>query len=170
MGLWDSSVPSISRRCRRADRAAASLQISFLLNIAAAVLTYLSSFPYAPKSTFHLLEKLDIAFSRLLQGIDPKTNGLLPGFETGRRMTTTEKVRLRSIVERTRVEVVKIRSSDDPQEVEPDATASDTEMELGYGEDLTEQDDWDMETARVYERTLVNLGDTLDGNSGFSAG
>ena len=160
----------ILRQSRKADRASASLQISFLLNIAAAVLTYVSSFPYAPKSTFSLLEKLDLAFSSLLKGVDPETNGLLPGFETGRRMTVTEKVRLRSVVECTRVQAVKMRGSENPQEAEPDTTASETEMESSYGDDFTGQEDWGMETARVYERTLVDLSDALDGNSLFPAG
>lgn len=161
----------------------ASLQIAFLLTIALMVSTSLPSFPFAPRPTFHLLRKMDLAFASLLKGANFETGEPLPGSESGRgRLSTTEKVRIRGIVERTRVAVVEVAGKDGSMaDVKIVAQAvTDTEEDFN----LTEDDDtdiledesshrrWEMDIARVYERTIVELGMALDasgpGNDGWA--
>lgn len=85
-----------------------SLQISYFLNLALLVRAMLPSFPPHPKSLFRLLQKLDLAFASLIQGRDLDSGETLPGFEGGRGVNPTEKVRIKSLVERTRVAVVEV--------------------------------------------------------------
>lgn len=137
------------------------------------------SFPFSPVQTFELLQKLDLAFSSLLQGVDIQTGAVLSGFETGRaRPSTTEKVRMRGLVERTRVAVVEVAGKgegtvDSASEIKSQAEAEDESMtddsenmkallDGGHGR-------WEMEVARVYERTIVELGVSLEtsGVDGF---
>jgi hypothetical protein len=72
----------------------ASLQISYLLNIALVVTIYLLSFSAAPKATFTLLWKLDSVFVSLLIREDNITSVTLLGFEGGRRrgMSITDNI------------------------------------------------------------------------------
>jgi hypothetical protein len=146
----------------------ASLQIPFLLNIANALNEYMARFPFAPKPTLQLLQKLDFAFSSLLHGEDVETGEQLPGFESGRKVTTTEKVRLRSLVESTRVEVVEIsrksRVSEDLESGIEDVTETELESE-GFSQipgHENERSKMDLDVARVYQRTLADLSESLD--------
>ena len=147
----------------------ASLQIPYLLNVALSVSTYMPSFDFAPRRTFQLLQKLDVAFSSLLHGQNVETGDALPGFEGGRgKLTTTDKVRLRGLVERTRVAVVMAaakRSSIDglSKATDTDGTlTTDDDTRMTDIDDSSGHDRWEMEIARVYERTLVDLGAALD--------
>lgn len=135
------------------------------------------SFPFSPVHTFKLLHKLDLAFSSLLRGVDVLTGVILSGFETGRaRLSTTEKVRMRGLVERTRVVVVEVAGKggstvDDSAselisqaETEDESMKDDSEtmealIDGGHGR-------WEMEIARVYERTMVELGVSLENSGG----
>ena len=149
----------------------ASLQIPYLLTIALVNCEYLPSYPFSARSTFTVLSKLDIAFSSLLEGVNVETGENLPGFEGGRgKLSTTEKVRLRGLVERTRVAIVEVAGKGGS--VTGESRFSQTEAEY---DTMTEGDDvmidydldrgdggWEMEVARVYERTIVNLGQSLD--------
>lgn len=130
------------------------------------------SFPFSPVPTFKLLHKLDSVFSSLLRGVDAQTGVSLSGFETGRaRLSTTEKVRMRGIVERTRVAVVEVAGKDgnivdsasdiksqaetDDESMTSDSEAMEALLDEGHGR-------WEMEVARVYERTIVELGVSLE--------
>ena len=98
----------------------------------------------------------------------------LPGFYGSRgKLSTTEKVRMRGIVERTRVAVVdvagKVGSIADVKNVPP--SEMDTEDDFNMTEDdnmLENLEDesshrsWEMDIARVYEKTIVELGMALD--------
>lgn len=153
----------------------ASLQIPFLLNIASELTKYIVSFPPAPRSTFSVLRKLDHCFASLLCGQDADTSEPLPGFENGLRagMTITDMVRCRSSVEQTRVLVVEVLSSADEVDDEDDGTGAETatetetdvETEVNLAADSatwTEDDDrLQMDVARVYEKTIVQLGNRL---------
>ena len=147
-----------------------------MLTIALTTSTYLTSFSFAPRQTFQLLKKLDLAFCSLIRGHDVETGDALPGFEGGRgRLSTTEKVRIKGLVERTRVSVVEIAGKDGSIDAASGtmATMTDTEKDLVTDNDdavKDREDDlghgiWEMELARVYERTLVELGESL----GFSS-
>lgn len=162
-----------------------SLQIPQLLSLALLTLTFIPAFPPSPHPLFHLLDKLDSAFASLILGQDVQTGEPLPvPTESGRRgkVNGTEKVRIKSLVERTRVCVVEVLSGsgvfewDGGEEEEGGAdvmdsgdkdVATETEAETdveGMGMDIDEEVvRWDMEIARVYARTLNELGDELVG-------
>src|ERR1700761_184162 len=90
------------------DYSAASLQVPYLLTLASLVTQYLPSFPAAPRATFKLLSKLDLAFASLLQGRHVETGEALPGFERGKVVSGTEKVRMKSLVDQTRMTVIHV--------------------------------------------------------------
>lgn len=115
------------------------------------------------------------------------TKETLPGFENGVRgvMTRTDMVRCKSIVEQTRVVVTELMTRQPQEEEEEEEMAGeddeDTEQEITELESEAEatdsaaessgfmdpnwedpDDDMYMDVARVYERTLVQLGEVLD--------
>ncbi|KAK8211346.1 hypothetical protein M8818_003313 [Zalaria obscura] len=123
-----------------------------------------------------LLGKLDHAFASLLQGRDIETGEQLPGFIGRRGVSGTEKVRIKSLVERTRVCVVETMSKgefEEEQIKDVDMLEDTTDAEDGGlvlenpdeldMEDEMEQASWDMKVAKVYDKTLVELGDSMDG-------
>ncbi|KAK0509179.1 hypothetical protein JMJ35_008550 [Cladonia borealis] len=157
-----------------------SLQTPYLLTTALTTCSCLPSFPFQPRPTFQLLHKLDLAFYSLLQGTDAETGDILPGFEGGRvKLSTTEKVRMRGLVERTRVAVVEVAAKGGS--VAGAGSAAQTDTEDGFttndnddGDDAMDERQvegnhgrWEMEVARVYERTIVELGMSLDASGGF---
>ncbi|KUI61372.1 hypothetical protein VP1G_08528 [Cytospora mali] len=161
------------------------LQIPYLLNIANEFTEWVTKFPPQPEPLFSLLRKLDYCFASLLAGQDIDTKETLPGFENGVRgvMTKTDMVRCKSIVEQTRVVVTEImtRQPQEDEEEDADEDESDTEKEITEAESEMEatdsaaessgfmdpnwedpDDDMYMDVARVYERTLVQLGEVMD--------
>jgi hypothetical protein len=128
-----------------------------------------------------LLSKLDEAFSALLIGHDTASGEALPGFDNGRSISTTDKVRLKGIVDRTRLTVARVLSSQSVAGDESDigeAMDTDTEGETARPQDTVkfegfEDDDDDDEEGdehweernigSVYEKTIGELGDVLGG-------
>ncbi|KID96970.1 meiotic recombination protein DMC1, partial [Metarhizium majus ARSEF 297] len=160
--LWKSGTPS--------------LQIPFLLKLASDFTQYVRSFPSSPRATFELLRKLDHCFASLLRGQDMDTNETLPGFENGLRsgMTTTDMVRCRSLVEQTRVLIVEVLSSGDVDDEDDEDGDEGTDMDMDGDESAAEAGGnrtptpWDieeerlhMDAARIYENTIVQLGERL---------
>jgi len=143
----------------------ASLQVPYLLSLALLVVSYIPSFPAAPRTMFRVLSKLDYAFASLIQGRDVDSGDLLPGCERGSGVSGTGKVRIKSIIERTRVVVVEAMSTGEYEQEEGEVDAeSGNETDDDMGDyDVDDAADFDMEIARVYDRTLVELGDTLGG-------
>lgn len=140
----------------------AALQIPYLISVAGLVNTYLPDYPFAPKSTFRLLRKLDSVFVSLLTGEDAESGLPLSGFESRRNVVSmTEKVRIKSIAEACRVAVVEAREGDevDEEEEEDESDDDDDEMDIGGFGEPTGQ--WEMETAKIYEKTIQYLGDEL---------
>ena len=149
------------------DIHSAALQVPFLFNIALAVTDYMASFPFSPRATLLLFGKLDYAFYSLLDGRDRVTGQPLPGFESGQRITMTEKVRLQGIVERTRVQIVDVaRTHDFEDEAASDLGGSTTadESDAGIFASRGDQDgdDLDLDVAKVYEKTLAKLADAQE--------
>lgn len=156
-----------------------SLQIPQLLSLALLTLTYIAAFPPTPRSLFRLLDKLDASFASLILGQDVQTGELLPSSQDiGRRskVSGTEKVRIKSLVERTRVAVVEVMSGEvfdmedqDDEEGSIKGGETGTEAEEMDVDEHGQRDlegmvrDWEMEVARVYARTLNELGDELIG-------
>lgn len=128
--------------------------------------TYLPAFPPSPVATFKLLRKLDHAFSSLLKGEDSETGELLPGFLAGKKagLSRTDMVRCKSLVESTRVMIVDVMSQAPEVEDGPDDSGVETDAmsvdDSAYG---VEEDEHDMDVARVYEKTIVELGEVLGG-------
>lgn len=167
----------------------ANLQIPYLLNIAVLTADFLPQFHNTKRSTqaaFQLLSKLDYAFSSLLAGEDSATGEKLPGFEAGRLVTTTDKVRLKGIVDRTRLTVVRVLSEEsvigddgddhdergtistdtDGQQMTEARVNQDTVMFEGYENNDNEDEDEDWEERNIgsiYEKTIGELGDVLGG-------
>lgn len=138
---------------------------------------------------FLALRKLDFCFASLLSGEDIDTKESLPGFESGIRgvMTKTHMVRCKGIVEQTRTVVIGVMSKQTEPEQSTDQSTEDdsdddedlvTEMETDTEAEFTdgaagdrgfvdpnwedEDDEVYMDVARVYERTLVKLGQVMD--------
>ena len=135
------------------------------------------AFSFSPRATFPLLKKLDLAFYALLRGVDTDANDQLPGFETGRATpSTTEQVRLRGIVQRTRVVVVEVAGKGGDSIQDMSTVSSVTEetadedgdhnmTDMNYDDD-DDHDTYEMDIARVYERTLVELNQNLQDSVG----
>ncbi|BAE64364.1 unnamed protein product [Aspergillus oryzae RIB40] len=74
----------------------------------------------------------------------------------------TEKVRIKSIAETCRVAVVEAREQVDRPDDEDDLSDDDDDMDDVFStDDYTAPGRWEMETARVYEKTIQLLGDEL---------
>ncbi|OJJ48092.1 hypothetical protein ASPZODRAFT_130017 [Penicilliopsis zonata CBS 506.65] len=155
--LWVSGTPS--------------LEIPYLISLAGMVTSYLPEYPFSARPTFRLLRKLDTVFASLLLGEDVDTGAPLPGFE-GRRnlISMTEKVRIKSIAETCRIAVVEARETQDaPIEELNDDDDDDADFEsenemadiLGVEDYGDAPGRWEMEAARVYEKTIQLLGDEL---------
>jgi hypothetical protein len=153
--------------------------VPYLWNIARLVSEFLPLFPASPRPTFRLLDKLDVAFASLLIGKDIDSGEALPGFESGRTISVTDKVRLKGIVDRARL-VVARRMGDGPIDEEGDDTGMDGEpmteieddtvkfegFENNDDEDMDDGDDeaWEeQQIGKVFERTIGELGDVLGG-------
>lgn len=151
------------------------LIVPYLISLALLLQTILSSMPPSPKALFKLLAKLDHAFASLAQGRDIDTGEALPGASAVKTMVSgTEKVRIRSVVDRTRVAAFRAFKQglfdNEVEEVDDDEDENLMEMDDEDGlvmedpdTDMNVEDDsWDMQLARIYDRTMVELGDTLE--------
>jgi hypothetical protein len=154
------------------------------MNIALAVTTYLSAFPPEPQPTFALLRKLDHAFASLLQGADTETGETLPGFEAGKAagLSKTDMVRCRSLVEATRVQIVDIMKpeikshhrlplgtgNENDEDIDMDGPSYDCES--NWIDDDGDDESYSMDIARVYQETIVQLGDALATNATYDIG
>lgn len=138
--------------------------------------TMIPAFPASPRHLFRLIEKFDHAFASLLQGKDVETDESLPGFSFGgRKVSTTEKVRIKSLIERTRVSVTNLLATGDFEaegeesmmDDEDDDMEGDLIVDGGGANDFVTGggDDWDMDVAKVYDKTLQQIGDSMDGPS-----
>jgi hypothetical protein len=118
-------------------------------------------FPPSPDHIFPLLRKLDHCFASLLSGEDIVTHEPLPGFENGLRagMSTTDMIRCRSTALDARTVIMAILGRMEQE------GRDDGEDESGVDEDDERDVEANyMDAARVYEYTLVKLGETLGGS------
>ncbi|CAD0115537.1 unnamed protein product [Aureobasidium uvarum] len=140
-----------------------ALQVPYLISLALLVNNMIPAFPLAPRPLFR----------------DVATDEILPGFNTGRGVSGTEKVRIKSLAERTRVCVVEVLNKgefdeeDDADTREPSPADTDMDGDLVLDDDdgpedinvddIADDDDWHTQTSRVYDKTMVELGDSMDG-------
>jgi len=129
-----------------------SLQVPYLLNLGLVLGEVVAAMPPSPKALFRVLGMMDRAFAGLLQGRDVETGEALPGFGGGRVVSGTEKVRVRSLVERTRVGVMEAFKrgefeeeveEEDGEEMDVDVD-EDGELVLEGGDDEEDEESWDM--------------------------
>jgi hypothetical protein len=73
-------------------------------------------------------------------------------------VSMTEKVRIKSLAERCRVTVIEVREGGGEEEEEEDEDEDEEEFREGEGETPGR---WEMEAARVYEKTIQLLGDEM---------
>ena len=154
------------------------LQIPYLINLALVLTTIIADMPANPKQLFRVLAKLDHAFASLLQGKDVESGERLPGFDNRRGVSGTEKVRIRSLIERTRKSVMEsLKSGELDDAYESDQEGETDQSEMDVDDDLEgelilegdgpyapgqEEESWEMQIARVYDHTMVELGDSLE--------
>jgi Subunit 11 of the general transcription factor TFIIH len=127
---------------------------------------FLTSFEPAPGPALSLLNKLDVAFASLISGKNVESGTPMPGFEKGSVISMTEKVRIKSIVDQTRMVAVKVLGSD----YDADYGYHDDEMFPAEGEEISPNmlpsvSKSDMRVAKVYQRTIGVLGKELGGTS-----
>lgn len=183
--IWDSvkGYKSMREACRDVEELVGvvwvsgtpGLQVPYLISLALLLTTIIAGMPANPKQLFRLLAKLDHAFASLLQEKDVESGERLPGFENRRGVSGTEKVRIRSLVERTRRSVIESLKSGEMEEMSDEETED--KMETDGENDLDgelilegdgpyapgqEEESWEMQIARVYDRTMVELGDSLE--------
>jgi hypothetical protein len=138
-------------------------------------------FPPLPRTTLNFLAKLDTAFASLLNGHDSETGEPLPGFSNNRGISTTDKVRVKGVVERARSSVTKhLVGEEDEDAPEIDRKADKVEKkdeDFVKFEGFDNEDDEDSEdeqtarrqdeqgVSRVFEKTIVQLGELLGGDT-----
>ena len=156
------------RRSNTSFHEKASIQIPYLISLAGLVNAYLPDYPFTPRSTFRILKKLDVIFASLLLSEDVETGLPLSGFETRKDIVSmTEKVRIKSIAETSRIAVVEVRDREGYYGKEDEDYDDQTDsLDADDDEHVFDIDDysinpgrWEMEAARIYERTIQLLGD-----------
>ena len=129
------------------------LQFSYCLSIATLLEGYIGSFEPSPESALLLLKKLDVAFASLVTGTNAETGTQLPGFGPGLRpVSMTEKIRIKSIADATRIVAAKYLGDESDEEEFPGLVGitglSRTHERIG----------------RVYDKTITALGTQLGDN------
>ncbi|CAI7657752.1 unnamed protein product [Penicillium viridicatum] len=142
--LWASATPAI--------------QTEALITLAGITQTSLPAFPFDAPPTLNILHKLDSVFAALCTSTHPLTGAVLPGAQPGQSLVTeTQKVRIRSLAERTRYQVFSCLA----QSTEGGNATN------GYGDGDDEDEDsgdevdepWMLEATRVYEKSLMLLAE-----------
>lgn len=130
------------------------------------------------QTTLTILNKLDVIFEALCTGRHPTTKEPLPRLIDHPLATQTQKVRMRSLAENTRGTVYSMlysgSGSSEGQVLGDDLPRNEngydemSEMDENLEDDFPVDDDrsetpdtpWWMEVSKIYERTLMLLGDS----------
>ncbi|KAJ5951744.1 uncharacterized protein N7479_010157 [Penicillium vulpinum] len=146
--LWISATPAI--------------QTEALITLAGLTQTSLPAFPFDALPTLNILHKFDSIFAALCTGTHPLTGTVLPGGQPGQSLATeTQKVRIRSLAERTRYEVFSCLGKSNRGNLAA-TVANGHGHDYGYGdEDSGDEVDepWMLEATRVYEKSLMLLAE-----------
>ncbi|KEF55391.1 uncharacterized protein A1O9_08141 [Exophiala aquamarina CBS 119918] len=128
------------------------------------VCSYLQAFPFS-NTFFALVGKIDEGFASLLQPLSNGNQGDSPPYH----VSTTDKVRIKSLVEETRVAAMNAASASGHVASVEDSSEIDTEDDR-FDDDAPVQSDEEersdawvipLKLSRVYKRTLEILGDSL---------
>jgi Subunit 11 of the general transcription factor TFIIH len=161
--IYPSSPVCYSIMSRGADfLCSAAIQTPYLLSLAGLLCSYMPAFPFS-LSTFHLLKRLDQAFASLL-----RDHGNIDSVDSQRNLqhvSKTEEVRIKSLIEDTRVVAVQTATNSghiaqiqdilSNEETEPDDSPADGTT------DLQEYDDISIGISKIYKQTMEILGDSL---------
>ena len=129
-----------------------TLQIPYLLSLAGLFCSYMPAFPFTP-SIFGLVKKLDEAFVHLLKSS--------PAYLTNSpyQVSTTDKVRIKSLAEETRVFAVEV-ASESGTSLELENSESD-EGEYTNADQVIQEHEEDISLSKIYRRTIEILGDSI---------
>ncbi|KAJ5355740.1 hypothetical protein N7517_010349 [Penicillium concentricum] len=150
--LWASATPSI--------------QTEALITLAGLTQTSLPAFPFDAPPTLNILHKFDCVFAALCTGTHPLTGAVLPGVQPGQSLATeTQKVRIRSLAERTRYQVFSCLAKSN-ERVNAATVSNGHGNDYGYGDGDEDEDSgdevdepWMLEATRVYEKSLMLLAE-----------
>ncbi len=149
---------------KSSDQSAATLQIPYLLSLAGLVAEFLPAFPFNEGPTTYLVDKMDQAFAILLS---QRKDRMVPSTieESNRLVSVTDRVRIRSVIESTRIIAVEASTKDRAPADSKDASECFTETDneeptLGDG-NVQDGNSINMSISRMYERSLSILGDSL---------
>lgn len=155
----------LRRQCPDCSTRIATLQVPYLLSLAGLVCSYMPAFLFST-SVFYITGKIDRGFASLLQS--SSAGSTEP--PTAHHVSMTEKVRIKSLVEETRITAVNVASSsglstniEDVSELETEEEeeedTDDTNAEQGaQSNDMSRS----LAISKIYKRTLEILGDSLD--------
>jgi ribosomal protein L12E/L44/L45/RPP1/RPP2 len=125
---------------------------------------YLPAFPFST-SLFYITAKIDLGFASLLQASDEST---ITAPKVAHHVSVTEKVRIKSLVEETRIAAVNVASASSLASSVQDLSETDTEDHEDDGSEEADEEQQDesnmsisLALSRVYKRTLEILGDSL---------
>lgn len=152
------------KSCQWTDHITATLQIPYLLSLAGIVADYLPAFPFVERPTIRLVDKLDQAFASLLSQRRQSASPIAVG-ASDYLVSVTDRVRIRSVIECTRIIAVEVSStsgaSADLQDVPESFTDSEHEDYAAADGNRQERCSLDMGISKMYERSLNILGDSL---------
>ena len=135
--VWISATPAI--------------QVPYLLALAGIFRDYMHSFHFVI-SAFSLVRKLDSAFSQLL----------LNHASSPQHVTMTDKVRIKSLAQETRFEMVDVASKSGHAVNDGSEDEDETDADDAFGGDRNADDQSvSMKLGKVYEKTLEILGADL---------
>ncbi|KAF7506995.1 hypothetical protein GJ744_011019 [Endocarpon pusillum] len=141
-----------------------TLQIPYLLSLAGLIAEFLPSFPFNEGPTMHLVDKMDQAFAILLSQRKDSTVPFASD-ASNQLVSVTDRVRIRSVIESTRVIAVeastKDRASADTQDASEGFTESEYEELTSADSNVQSRNSLNMSISRMYERSLSILGDSL---------
>lgn len=116
-------------------------------------MSYMPAFPFST-SMFRTIKKLDTAFASLLQGTSGEAIRSHP-------VSTTEKVRIKSIVEETRLQAVHAASSSGLSTEVEETSDEESDNEAMDIDDEADDQPTALAIARIYKSTIEILGDSL---------
>ncbi|KIV86621.1 hypothetical protein PV11_02221 [Exophiala sideris] len=147
--VWVSGTPTI--------------QIPYLLSMAGLACAYLPAFPFST-TLFYITGKIDLGFASLLRASVES----IASTTITHHVSITEKVRIKSLVEDTRIAAVNVASASGLASSVYDLSETDAEDDDEEGSDDAEEEQEDesnmsisLGLSKIYKRTLEILGDSL---------
>ena len=142
----------------------ATLKIPYLLSLAGLVTDFLPAFPFVGSPTIRLVDKLDQAFAILLTQDRSKMTSTA-GNGNPYHVSITDRVRIRSVVDRTRIIAVdaaaKRSASANIQDGSESFTQTDYENFTRTEQSRQARDSLNMSISKMYQQSLSILGDSL---------